>query len=77
MKLRYISIPLHLVSNEYLEKLGKSWTNKLNNTLVYEIPVDFYFTSTAPATSTDREFVCNSEQEFIQKIEQIKLMDML
>lgn len=77
MKLRYISILLHLVSNEYLEKLGKSWTNKLNNTLVYEIPADFYFISVALPTSTDREFVCNSEQEFIQKIEQIKLMDML
>lgn len=77
MKLRYISIPLHLLSNEYLEKLGKSWTSKLNNTLVYEIPADFYFVPVAPATSYDREFVCNSEQEFIQKIEQIKLMDML
>ena len=77
MKLRYISIPLHLMSNEYLEKLGKSQTSELDNTLVYEIPADFYFVSVAPPTSTSREFVCNSEQEFIQKIEQIKLMDML
>lgn len=77
MKTRYISIPLHLVSNKYLEKLGKSQTSEIDTTLVYEIPTDLYFTSTAPATSYGREFVCNSEQEFIQKIEQIKLMNML
>ena len=77
MKRRYISIPLHLVSIKYLEKLGKSQTRETDTTLVYEIPIDDYFISTAPATSYGREFVCNSEQEFIQKIEQIKLMNML
>lgn len=77
MKLRYISTPLHLVSNKYLEKLGKSKTSKIDITLVYKIPTDFYFISTVPAAPSDWEFVCNSEQEFIQKIEQIKLMNML
>ena len=48
MKIGYISIPLHLVSNKYLDKLGKSQTSETDTTLVYEIPTDFYFTSTVP-----------------------------
>ena len=77
MKLEYISIQLHLVSNKYLEKLGKPQTSEIDTTLVYGIPADVYFISSTPPTLYGGEFVCNSEQEFIQKIEQTKLMRML
>ena len=77
MKLRYISIPLHLESNKYLEKLGKSQISEIDTTLVYEIHTDYYFTSTAPATSYGREFVCNSEEQFQSLIAEHKLMEIL
>lgn len=77
MKLMYISISLELVSPDYLSKVTKPTNNKLNQSLVYGVDDDIYFLSVAIGKSTEREIVCNSQEEFIQKVEQTKLLKLL
>ena len=73
----YISISLELVSPDYLSKVTKPINNKLHQSLVYWVDDDIYFLSGSIGKSTERKIVCNSQEEFIQKVEQIKLLKLL
>ena len=77
MRLMYISISLELVNSDYLSKVTKPTTNKLHQSLVYGVDDDIYFLSVAIGKSTERETVCNSQEEFIQNVEQYKLLKLL
>lgn len=77
MKLMYIHISLELVSPDYLSKVTKPTTSKLHQSLVYGVDGAIYFLSVAIDKSTERGIVCNSQEEFIQKVEQIKLLKLL
>ena len=77
MKLMFISVKLELVNEYYLTKLRKPVTNKLSQSLVYGIDDDVYFISDSVGESTEREIVCNSQEEFMQKVEQVKLLKLL
>lgn len=76
-KLMYISISLELVSPDYLSKVTKPTNNKLHQSLVYGADDDIYFLSVAVGRSTEREIVCNSQEEFHQKVSECKLLRLL
>ena len=81
MTIRYISIDIHKVSKEFLsEKININNLTKAIHALVYGTEDDIYFLSSLSSeqmASVDIEFICNTQEEFIETIEQYKLMRML
>ena len=81
MTIQFISIDTHKVSKEFLS--GKIDINKLTKStraFVYGIEDDIYFLSPIPTiqmTASNKEFICKTQEEFIQKVEQIKLLKLL
>ena len=71
----YISLPIHLASNKLLT--GIKYRKKSNYCLVsYSIIDDEIYFSGVYSEKTV-EYVCQSEEEFLTKIEHEKLMRML
>ena len=72
----YIAIPSNRLDPNWLQE------RKLNDVFVhstfisYAINRDEYCHSTN-VESADSEFLCNTQEEFIQKVEQIKLLKLL
>lgn len=77
MKAKYICVPLHLISQSYLVKLGKRRILNSNYSLVYEIVTDDYSIRASPIYSTAATFICNSEEQFQSLIAEHKLMGIL
>ena len=71
----YISLPIHLASNKLLT--GIKYRKKSNYCLVsYSIIDDEIYFSGVYSEKTV-EYVCKSEEEFLSKINQHRLMRML
>ena len=77
MKARYICVPLHLVSQDYLIELGERRIINSNYSLVYEVATNDYSIRMSPIYSTDAIFICNSEEEFQSLIAEHKLTEIL
>lgn len=81
MTIRYISIDIHKVSKEFLsEKININNLTKAIHALVYGTEDDIYFLSSLSSeqmASVDIEFICNTQEEFIQKINEHKLLKLL
>lgn len=81
MTIRYISIDIHKVSKKFLsEKININNLTKAIHALVYGTEDDIYFLSSLSSeqmTSVDIEFICNTQEEFIQKINEHKLLKLL
>ena len=77
MTVRYITIPYHLVRQKYPIQLGEIRVNKSNQSLVYDLNTDKYTLRGSPMYSTNTVLICTSEEDFIQTIEQHKLIGIL
>ena len=81
MKHNYISIPRIWVSEDNLKsfnvsngKLGLSSNNKKIVLLTYAIFNDSFSYSTHLTVVPEAEYLCNSETEFLDKVQEAKLM---
>ena len=78
MSVKYISINIHSLSSEYLSKVLNNYELELNDvTLVYNIKDDRYFVSKSPPQVWSEEFICIKQDEFIQTVEQYRLLKLL
>ena len=81
MQFRYISIPRIWVSEDNLKlfnvsngKLELSSNNKKIVLLTYAIFNDSFRYSTHLTADPEAEYLCNSETEFLEKVQEAKLM---
>lgn len=81
MTIEFISIDTHRVSKEFLsEKIDINKLTKNTRAIVYAIEDDIYFLSTIPTVhliGNNRELICNTKEEFIQKVREHKLLKLL
>lgn len=81
MTIEFISIDTHRVSKEFLsEKIDINKLTKNTRAIVYGIEDDIYFLSTIPTVhliGSNRELICNTKEEFIQKVREHKLLKLL
>ena len=81
MTIHFISIDTHKVSKEFLSrKIDINILTKSSRSFVYGIEDDIYFLSPIPTIQmkfSNKEFICKTQDEFIQKVEQIKLLKLL
>ena len=84
MQYNYISVPLIWVSEDNLKsfnvsngELKLSSNNKKIVLLTYVIFNDYFRYSTHLAVDPEAEYLCNSEAEFLEKVQEIKLTNML
>ena len=77
MSYKYITIPIKAVTNEYLVKVIPDYEIEPKvRSLLYKISDDIYYISFYPPETWD-EFTCKTQEEFIQKVQEIKLTNML
>ena len=73
----YITIDIKAVTNEHLEKVHPNYgIGPKNRSLIYRLKDDTYYISNYP-TEVWAELTCKTQEEFIETIEQHKLMRML
>lgn len=81
MTIQFISIDTHKVSKEFLtRKIDINKLTKSSRSFVYAIEDDIYFLSPIPTiqmTVSNKEFICKTQEEFIQKVAEYKLMKLL
>ena len=84
MKHNYISIPCIWVSKDNLKsfnvsnaELELSSNNRKIVLLTYTIFNDSFSYSTHLAIDPEAEYLCNSETEFLEKVQEAKLMNIL
>ena len=81
MTIHFISIDTHKVSKKFLsEKIDINKLTKSTSSFVYGTEDGIYFLSPIPTVqmgTSDKEFICNTQEEFIQKVEQTKLLKLL
>ena len=84
MKHNYISIPRIWVSKDNLKsfnvsnaELELSSNNRKIVLLTYTIFNDSFSYSTHLAIDPEAEYLCNSETEFLEKVQEAKLMNIL
>lgn len=78
MTIRFITILVYRLSSEYIAKVTNN--HKLEPTdiaLVYDVDNDDYFISRAPPQVWSVEVICSKQDEFIQVVEQHKLLKLL
>ena len=73
----YIAIDIKAVTNEYLAKVLPDYEIEPKvRSLLYKISDDIYYISFYRPEIWD-EFTCKTQEEFIQKVQEIKLTNML
>ena len=77
MKLKYITIDVTALTDEFIAKLLYGYeVEPEDRTLVYKLSNDDYFISTY-TTEQWEHLTCKTQEEFIETIEQYKLMRLL
>lgn len=77
MKLKYITIDVTALTDEFIAKLLYGYeVEPEDRTLVYKLSNDDYFISTY-TTEQWEHLTCKTQEQFIETIEQHKLMRML
>ena len=84
MQYNYISIPRVWVSEDNLKSLNVSngklelYSNDKKIVLITYVVFDDYFSySTHLAADPEAEYLCNSETEFLEKVQEAKLMNII
>lgn len=78
MSIKYISINIYSLSSDYIAKVLNNYELEPNDiTLVYDIVNDRYFVAKSPPQVWSEEFICIKQDEFIQTVEQYKLLKLL
>ena len=78
MTIKFISIFISELSTEYIAKVLNNYKLKpADVVLVYNVDDDSYFISRAPPQVWSVEVICSKQDEFIQTIEQHKLLKLL
>lgn len=73
----YITIDIKAVTNEYLAKVRPDYEIEPKaRSLLYKISDDIYYISLYPPEVWE-ELTCKTQEEFIETIEQYKLMRLL
>lgn len=81
MTIKYISIDIPNVSKEFISTVLSHYKiTKYNRSLVYYVENDIYFLSSIPNESVEGDTIqlaCDTQEEFIQKIQEYKLLKLL
>lgn len=73
---KYISIPSNRLSQEWLDANGFSDMYEVFTFISYHTSSEDY-DHYNHVEDADNEFICNTQEEFIQKVNENKLMDLL
>lgn len=82
MEYNYISVPRIWVSEDNLKLFNVSnegiYSNNSKIVLLTYVISNYYFVySTHLATDPEEEYLCNSEAEFLEKVQEAKLMNII
>lgn len=79
MTYEYIAIPACWISSDIYKNINleKKSINLDNTLLVYSIPANKYVHMNTYHHNSDYEYICNSQEEFIERVKLSKLENLL
>ena len=78
MSVKYVTVSIYELDTKYLAKVVDTYKASIRNrTLVYSIKHNTYFTSSTPPHTWYENVICHTQDEFMQTVEQHKLLKLL
>ena len=73
---KYISIPVNRLTEKWLKENNFNRAHDLDTFMSYDVELQNY-TDFNQVELADKEFICNTQEEFEQKVAEYKLLSML